>query len=278
MLPPTLEPHPVASAAPRSSKFFSGSLSLLAYGLMGSLIWFVPHSRPLTVQPDAHPSQLSPPKPWMLMDLEPSVQDPHQEEGPSGGRGHSAEPQASLGLPAQGLAPSMSPLALGTLPKALEISEDATKNPTMDLPAIPLGHPGGTNTAAAGLGMPGQGSGKGAGAGGNGSSSPHRLALGAGVDPRLQVVKSFTPKYDKAFGDKDLIGVVWLRVTVDAEGMPISAVPLNGNPLLHQECIRTAMKWRWDSPLKHGHEAPYSFRLGFDFKQDMTSNAPAKSW
>ncbi|HJV88959.1 MAG TPA: energy transducer TonB [Holophagaceae bacterium] len=63
-------------------------------------------------------------------------------------------------------------------------------------------------------------------------------------------------------------GVVWLRITVDAQGVPLRGEPVSGDPILFEASLKSVLKWRWDSPLDHGHPAPFTFLVGVDFHRD----------
>lgn len=157
-------------------------------------------------------------------------------------------------------------------------SSGGTGTRDASLPAAPLGHgrpatgmdpleplvapPGLVNAALpvapGGNGLP-QGKGHGYGTGeGDGT--------GAGVRvPRLLHVVH--PRHD-CKGSPLLLGRVVVVLTVDGQGIPTKAVPVEGHPDLVQTACRATLQWRFEPPAACGQKVPWVVQVTVDFQPE----------
>lgn len=101
---------------------------------------------------------------------------------------------------------------------------------------------------------------------GHGYGTGEGDGTGAGVRmPRLlHVVR---PRHDSK-GSSLLLGRVVVVLTVDGQGIPTKAVPLEGHPDLMQTACRAAIQWRFEPPGACGLMVPWVVQVTVDFKPE----------
>lgn len=116
--------------------------------------------------------------------------------------------------------------------------------------------------------------------GGDGNPSGHGMGYGYGsgngirqgngrVKPEAPrqwgVMKKVVADYPPRALKFKIEGYVTVRVTVNAQGIPITVEPIQGNEILMAECLRVLMLWRFEEPAKYGLPAPASFPVVHKF-------------
>ncbi len=242
-LPPTLQPHAIASMAPPARRGAALAFSFLSYGLLASAMVAAASLPPSVVGTfyTTVPVPLNPDRPAkaILARVQPA---PASKGGGAPARGEAAAEPAR--------------------PSANDIPDTPSNLSTVD-------HSNEIAGTGPGTGKPGTGGEGGEigtdpnGGGGGAAPSTGPVEIAAA---QVQVLSSVQPVYPAMAKLARVQGSVVLLMTIDARGVPTAVEVVSGPPQLQAEALRAARLWRFSPALVGGQAVPAQFRLTIDFK------------
>jgi TonB family protein len=238
-----LEPHPIAAYAAKPERRLPFLLSCVVYALLGSLGYrhLLQEQLRALVPPTTRPERI------YVIDLARMLREPPLQKPAPQNQGRAEEtkpliPPGSGSIDEQLLKfRAVDPLPDSAVPDFLP-----TELPTPTTPSF-LGSKQ-LPIAKGGDGRPkaGRGSGDGSGDGPPGKGS---LALKA---DDLDFVNYVKPDYPGPAITARVEGIVWVRVTVSEDGLPLEAKAISGPEVLIPNTLKAVKKWRFGSLHRKG--------------------------
>ena len=243
LLPPTLQPHAIASMAPPASRGMSAFIAFGCYALLGGAGFAAAHMKvvPQTIYTTTPPPgvivELNPVKAELLRT--PSPMEWHSKAGGGDGTRPIDAPVAPP-TPLENQIPSDTPTSLPTVDQGGQRAFD---------PSLPIGaskNPG-----------PGDGTGV---PDGTGNLGPTEMTMA-----QVRILSQVQPVYPSLARAARVQGPVVLRMTIDTLGVPTDVQVASGHPALQAEAMRAARLWRFAPAMVNGQALSATFQLTIIF-------------